>query len=140
MVSVPPSGFSVPTIIFISVVLPAPFGPITPTMPPGGSAKVSPSKSSLSPKPFFRSFASTTTLPSRGPGGISSSTCSDGPSALFCSSSSFSYAWMRAFGLATRARGDMRIQSSSRASVRCRETSAFSSSSIRFFFWSSQLE
>ena len=32
----PESGFSAPVIMRNSVVLPAPFGPITPTMPPGG--------------------------------------------------------------------------------------------------------
>ena len=37
-----------------SVVLPAPFGPITPTMPPGGSLNERSSISSLSPKPFER--------------------------------------------------------------------------------------
>ena len=35
----PLSGLSWPTIMRNSVVLPAPFGPITPTMPPGGSLK-----------------------------------------------------------------------------------------------------
>ena len=37
-----------------SVVLPAPLGPMTPTMPPGGSLKLRSSISSLSPKPFDR--------------------------------------------------------------------------------------
>ena len=37
-----------------SVVLPAPLGPMTPTMPPGGSLKVRSSISSRSPKPFLR--------------------------------------------------------------------------------------
>ena len=41
----PASGFSLPVIILNSVVLPAPFGPMTPTMPPGGSLK---SRSSIS--------------------------------------------------------------------------------------------
>ncbi len=36
----PPSGFSCPVIIRNSVVLPAPLGPITPTMPPRGSVKL----------------------------------------------------------------------------------------------------
>jgi hypothetical protein len=36
-------------IIRKSVVLPAPFGPITPTMPPRGSVKSMPSISSMSP-------------------------------------------------------------------------------------------
>ncbi len=50
--SSPPSGCSSPAIIRKSVVLPAPFGPITPTMPPGGSENVMSSTSSRSPKPF----------------------------------------------------------------------------------------
>ena len=45
----PPSGFSWPVIMRNSVVLPAPFGPMTPTMPPGGSLKFRFSNSSLSP-------------------------------------------------------------------------------------------
>ena len=48
-VSLPASGFSWPTIILNSVVLPAPFGPMTPTMPPFGRLKVMSSKSRLSP-------------------------------------------------------------------------------------------
>ena len=35
----PLSGFSSPVIILNKVVLPAPFGPITPTIPPFGSLK-----------------------------------------------------------------------------------------------------
>ena len=50
----PSSGLSWPTIMRNSVVLPAPFGPITPTMPPGGSLKERSSISSLSPKPFSK--------------------------------------------------------------------------------------
>ena len=47
--SVPPSGCSCPTSIRNSVVLPAPFGPMTPTMPPRGSVKSRSSMSSMSP-------------------------------------------------------------------------------------------
>ena len=54
MLIVPLSGFSWPVIMRNSVVLPAPFGPITPTMPPGGSLNERSSISSLSPKPFER--------------------------------------------------------------------------------------
>ena len=53
-----------------SVVLPAPFGPITPTMPPGGSLKVRSSISRLSPKPFLRSSKSMTFWPSRSATGM----------------------------------------------------------------------
>mgnify|MGYP000349523774 CR=1 FL=1 len=44
----PLSGFSCPVIMRKSVVLPAPFGPITPTIPPGGSEKFTFSNSRLS--------------------------------------------------------------------------------------------
>ena len=59
-----------------SVVLPAPFGPITPTMPPGGSEKVKSSKRSVSPNAFETPSAWTTTSPSRGPAGMWISTLS----------------------------------------------------------------
>src|ERR1700757_3219885 len=51
-----------------SVVLPAPFGPTTPTMPAGGGEKVRSSTRSRSPKPLRTPSASITTSPSRGPG------------------------------------------------------------------------
>ena len=66
----PESGFSSPMIILNSVVLPAPLGPMTPTMPLRGSENDRSSMSSRSPKPLVSLSASTTTLPSRGPGGI----------------------------------------------------------------------
>jgi hypothetical protein len=68
--SAPESGCSWPVIMRKSVVLPAPFGPITPTMPPRGSENDRSSNSSLSPKPFARPSASTTTSPRRGPAGM----------------------------------------------------------------------
>ena len=46
---VPASGFSWPVSMRKSVVLPTPFGPMTPTMPPGGSLKERFSISSRSP-------------------------------------------------------------------------------------------
>jgi hypothetical protein len=49
MRSTPPSGFSWPVIMRNIVVLPAPFAPMTPTIPPRGRLKVSSSNSSLSP-------------------------------------------------------------------------------------------
>ena len=70
MRSVPASGCSWPVIIRNSVVLPAPLGPITPTIPPGGSEKVRSSISSWSPKPLRRFSASTTTSPRRVAGGM----------------------------------------------------------------------
>jgi hypothetical protein len=45
----PAVGFSWPVIILNSVVLPAPLGPMTPTMPPGGSLNSRSSISSRSP-------------------------------------------------------------------------------------------
>ena len=68
--SSPASGSSSPAIIRKSVVLPAPFGPITPTMPPGGSENDRSSTSRRSPKPFATPSASTTRSPSRGPAGM----------------------------------------------------------------------
>ena len=67
---VPSSGFSSPTIILNRVVLPTPFGPMTPTMPLRGRLKERSSNRHRSPKPLTRSLTSTTTLPRRGPGGI----------------------------------------------------------------------
>jgi hypothetical protein len=51
-------------IILNSVDLPAPFGPITPTMPPGGSMNDRSLNSSLSPK-AFEMFLASITLPPR---------------------------------------------------------------------------
>src|ERR1035441_5237399 len=65
----PASGCSSPTIIRKRVVLPAPLGPMTPTMPPGGRRNDRPSMSNRSPKPLTTRSASTTRSPSRGPGG-----------------------------------------------------------------------
>src|SRR5207249_7438025 len=65
--SVPPSGRSSPVMRRKSVVLPAPFGPMIPTMAPRGRENVSPSKRSLSPYALRSFVASTTTSPSRGP-------------------------------------------------------------------------
>src|SRR6185295_4378846 len=61
----PASGVSWPTIMRKRVVLPAPFGPMTPTMPPGGSANERLSMSRLSPNPLESPWASTTTSPGR---------------------------------------------------------------------------
>src|SRR6478735_3759705 len=57
-------------IILNSVVLPAPLGPMMPTMPPRGSVNDRSSMRTRSPKPLVSPLASTTTLPRRGPGGI----------------------------------------------------------------------
>ena len=94
-----------PTIMRKSVVLPAPFGPITPTMPPGGSENVRSSTSSRSPKPFATPSASTTTSPSRGPGGMWISTRSSLHVAAPRRAAARRRA-RRAFDFAWRARGD----------------------------------
>src|SRR3954447_12760316 len=100
MRSAPSSGCSSPAIIRKSVVLPAPFGPTTPTMPAGGSEKVRSSTSNRSPKPLRTPSASITTSPSRGPGGMWISTPS---SFTLCSSASRrSYAPSRALAFAWR--------------------------------------
>src|SRR5918998_1552814 len=65
----PESGFSAPMIMRKSVVLPAPFGPITPTMPPGGSLKLRSSISRRSEKPLVRFSKSMTLLPGLRRGG-----------------------------------------------------------------------
>ncbi|CAB4692916.1 unannotated protein [freshwater metagenome] len=53
-----------------NVVLPAPFGPITPTIPLRGSVKERSSIRIRSSKPLTKCSHSTTTSPRRGPGGI----------------------------------------------------------------------
>mmetsp|Transcript_19916 Transcript_19916/g.43569 ORF Transcript_19916/g.43569 Transcript_19916/m.43569 type:complete len:223 (+) Transcript_19916:312-980(+) len=63
--SSPPSGACWSIIMRNRVVLPAPLGPTMPTTAPGGMTKLAPSMSRRSPKPLLRSFASTTTSPSR---------------------------------------------------------------------------
>ena len=109
---VPASGWLASRIIWSSVVLPTPFGPMTPTMPFGGRLKLSPSISVRSPNPLTRLRASTTRRPSRGSGGIwirsKSSRCRDAASAAICS-----YRSSRARLLAWRARGLDRTHSSS---------------------------
>ena len=84
----PESGFSCPVIMRNSVVLPAPFGPMTPTMPPGGSLKLRPSIRRRSPNPFVRSSKSMTFWPRRS--AIGMTICADvGPfSAALATSSS----------------------------------------------------
>ena len=53
-----------------SVVLPTPFGPMTPTMPLRGSVNDRPSMRTRPSKPFSRFLASRTVEPRRGPAGI----------------------------------------------------------------------
>ena len=73
------------------------------------------SKSSRSPYDLDSPSASTTRSPRRGPGGMEMAPAST-RSSVSCPSS-FSYSLRRAFPLACRARGAIRIHSSSRSSV-----------------------
>ena len=66
----PESGFSLPVIMRNSVDLPAPFGPITPTIAPGGTLNESLSSSIRSPKPLVTSVNSMTSLPRRSATGM----------------------------------------------------------------------
>ena len=84
----PPVGSYTPVITLNTVVLPAPFGPITPTMPPGGSLKVRLSISRLSPKPLVSPSNSTTFCPSRSATGMTICAVVGPFSLAFASSSS----------------------------------------------------
>ena len=70
----PSSAVSSPMMIFISVDLPMPLAPITPSLAWGGIEKVRPRKRVRSPYPLARFSTSSTLSPRRGPGGIRSST------------------------------------------------------------------
>ena len=70
MATVPLSGTSWPTIMRRSVVLPVPFGPMTPTREPGGMTPEKPSSNTVSPKALLTPSKSITTSPSRGPAGM----------------------------------------------------------------------
>ena len=123
----PESGFSSSVIILNNVVLPAPFGPMTPTMPPGGNKNERFSMSNFSSKLFTRSVALTTVSPRRGPGGIMISNLSARRSEDSDSATSSLNDVRRALPLLCRARGDMRIHSSSLSSAAWRTLSDFSS-------------
>ena len=118
--------------------MPAPLGPITPTMPAGGSENDRSSISSFSPKPLRRWSASITVEPSRCPAGMwiwTSSTF-----ALRSSASSASYRFRRARDFVRRPFGFVRTHSSSSLIVRWRADSVFSSCASRFSFCSSHEE
>jgi hypothetical protein len=66
----PEFGFSFFKINLNSVDFPAPFGPMMPTIAPGGTLKDSLSISSRSPKPFETFWNSITSLPSRSATGM----------------------------------------------------------------------
>jgi DNA mismatch repair protein MutL len=66
----PLSGSSLPTIIRSRVVLPAPLGPMMPTMEPGGTVAENLSRIRRSSKDLVMLSNSKTTSPSRGPGGM----------------------------------------------------------------------
>mmetsp|Transcript_561 Transcript_561/g.1716 ORF Transcript_561/g.1716 Transcript_561/m.1716 type:complete len:200 (-) Transcript_561:159-758(-) len=69
IVTVPASGCSRPMMSRRSVVLPAPLGPMTPTIPARGRVKVRPSKRMRSPNTLRTPSMTTTFSPRRGPGG-----------------------------------------------------------------------
>ena len=66
----PLSTSSIPVTILNNVVFPAPFGPIIPTIAPGGTSKDKSSINSLPSYDFFIFLAFITTLPSLSPKGI----------------------------------------------------------------------
>ena len=70
IITSPVSAFSLPWIILNSVDLPAPFGPMMPTIAPAGTLKLSLSISSRSPKLFDTLLNSITSLPRRSATGM----------------------------------------------------------------------
>ncbi len=70
MATSPLSGFSNPIIILNSVDLPAPLGPIMPTIAPAGILKLKLSMSNLSLKALVTPLNSITWSPKRSPAGI----------------------------------------------------------------------
>ena len=137
--SSPASGFSSPTIMRKSVVLPAPFGPITPTMPPGGSEKVRSSNSSLSPNPFDDALGLDDDVAEPRAGRDVDLDAVE-LHVLLLARAGARRRCRRAFAFACRAFGLMRTHSSSRARVRRRADSVFSSTASRACFCSSHDE
>lgn len=85
------------------MVFPAPFAPITPTIPPGGSLKVKLSISNLSSKDLDTLLKLITSLPNLGAGGITRLFVLI---SFFCScATNSSYEEIRAFDLACLALG-----------------------------------
>ena len=70
MATVPESGCSLPAIMRNSVDLPAPFGPMMPTMAPAGTLKLRLSISWRSPKPLLTFVNSMTSWPRRSATGM----------------------------------------------------------------------
>ena len=124
------SGCSAPVIILNSVDLPAPFGPMMPTIAPGGTMNDRSSMSSRSPKPFETPLNSMTLSPSRSATGMK----------ISCVSLRFWYstdwtaprsATRRALLFAWRAFGFWRTHSSSSFIALMRALSCFASTSSR---------
>ena len=101
--SSPLSGSSWPVNRLQKVVLPAPLGPITPTIAPGGIFRSNPLISTLSSKPFDRFFVSITKSPNRVPVGIV--ICCFSGARMELSATNFSKALTLALLLACLARG-----------------------------------
>ena len=134
----PSSGFSTPVSILNNVVLPAPFGPITPTIPPGGSWNDKLSINNFSSNPLVKLSASITTPPRRGPAGIE--ICARPTSSRSFWLTKSSYAEILALLLACRAFGEAWIHSSSLDKVLWRLASSLASCSSLLCFCSSQEE
>jgi hypothetical protein len=134
----PLSGCSLPAIILNRVDLPAPFGPMMPTIAPGGTVNDRLSISRRSPKAFETFLNSMTSLPRRSATGMKISWVS----LRFWYSYSLSSLKRarRAFDLAWRAFGFWRDHSSSFCSAFWRADSVDSSCFRRACFWSSQDE
>ena len=135
---VPLSGFSLPVIMRNSVDLPAPFGPMMPTMAPGGILNDRLSISRRSPKPLVTSSNSITSLPRRSATGMKISWVS--LRFWYSYDASSSKRARRALLLAWRPFGFLRTHSSSCFIALMRACSCFDSVSSRCSFCSSHDE
>ena len=133
----PLSGFSLPAISLKSVDLPAPLGPMMPTMAPAGILKFRLSIKRRSPKDLLTPLNSMTSLPRRSATGMKISCVS--LRCWYSKSDSSSKRAKRDLLLAWRALGFWRDHSSSFFSALARASSPFCSCARRSPFWSSQL-
>ena len=134
----PLSGFSLPAIMRNSVDLPAPFGPMMPTIAPAGTLKLRSSISRRSPKLLLTFSNSITSWPSRSATGMKISLVS--LRFWYSMSESSSKRARRALLLAWRPFGFWRTHSSSFFIALVRASSVFCSCSRRASFCSSQVE
>ena len=134
----PESGFSRPAISLNKVDLPAPFGPMMPTIAPAGMLKLRLSISTRSPKDLLTPLNSITWLPKRSATGIKISLVS--LRFWYSKSLNSSKRARRALLLAWRALGFWRDHSNSFFKALARASSPFCSASKRAPFWVSQSE